>query len=151
MRISVTELALKLTDLDPTPKLMEPFALPSPSPGWQSMSMFQILRAALPDTASKPDAVITAHINLAIDKCRSPATSLLMTQRGISDLEGQSVYIYTSNFIYSEFTAAFRSLQDAQIQLWSNYASALHSALLKLEAPQPTHPGPSGVPLFFVV
>ncbi len=37
------------------------------------------------------------------------------------------------------------------IQLWSNYASALHSALLKLKAPQRTYPGPSGVPLFFVV
>ena len=109
--------------------------------------MFDILRGALPP--AKTDAEIAAQVALAAAKCQSAI--LLMQQRNITEVEGQSIYIYTSNFVYKEFTAAFRSLQTCEIQRWSNYAFTLRSALGKLETPQPTHPKPPDIPEFFVV
>ncbi len=149
LRISITELARELAEMDPTPKLMQPLPLPLPSPGWQSMSMFDILRAALPGT--KSDAAISVEIVHATRRCQSDGIKLLMQQRSLTLLEGQSIYIFTTQLIYREFTAAYRSLQNAQIQIWKNYTSALHSAWNKLEKPQLTHPCPPGVPMFLVV
>ena len=148
-RINVTDLAEALEALDPTPRLSQPLELPSPTQGYQSMSMFDILRDALPP--AKTDAEIAAQVALAAAKCQTPAARFLMQQCSITEVEGQSIYIYTSNFVYKEFTAAFRSLQTCEIQRWSNYAFTLRSALSKLETPQPTHPKPPHRPEFFVV
>jgi hypothetical protein len=142
-------LADALAALDPTPHLLQPLELPSPSHGYQSMSMFDILRAALPATTA--DAEISAAVALAAAKCQTPAARFLMQQSNMTEVEGQSIYIYTSNFVYKEFTAAFRSLQTSEIRRWSNYSCTLHSALGKLEAPQPTHPKPPQRPEFVVV
>jgi serine/threonine protein kinase len=148
LRISITELARELAEMDPTPKLMQPLPLPLPSPGWQSQDMFDILRAAMPALS---DADISAEVALATHKCRSHDARLIMLQRSLTLLEGQSIYIFTTSLIYREFTEAYRSLQNARIQLWNNYASALQSALNKLEPPQLTFPCPPGVPMFLVV
>jgi serine/threonine protein kinase len=148
-RISVTDFADALESLDPTPRLLQPLRLPSPSAGYQSMSMFHILRAALP--AATTDADIDAEVLRAAGKCQSPAVKFLMQQKNISAVEVQSIYIYTSDFIYKEYTAAFRSLQQHRIRPWSDYSFTLRSALRKLEAPKPTHPKPPHVPEYFVV
>jgi hypothetical protein len=113
------------------------------------MSMFHILRAALP--AATTDADIDAEVLRAAGKCQSPAVKFLMQQKNISAVEVQSIYIYTSDFIYKEYTAAFRSLQQHRIRPWSDYSFTLRSALRKLEAPKPTHPKPPHVPEYFVV
>jgi hypothetical protein len=74
-----------------------------------------------------------------------------MQQKNISAVEVQSIYIYTSDFINKEYTAAFRSLQQHLIRPWSDYSFTLRSALHKLEAPKPTHSKPPHVPEYFVV
>jgi hypothetical protein len=138
-----------LTELDPTPHLLQPIELPGPSQGYQSFPMFDILRAALP--ATQIDAEISEVVKLAAIKCQCPAAKFLMQQCNITEIEGQSIYIYTTDFIYRDFTDAFRSLKKSEIQRWSNYASTLRSALSKLPPPQPTHPAPPQRPEFFVV
>ena len=70
-----------------------------------------------------------------------------MQQSNMTEVEGQSIYIYTTDLIYADFTAAFRSLQASKVQIWSNYACTLRSALSKL----PTRPKPPGASDFFVV
>jgi serine/threonine protein kinase/GTPase SAR1 family protein len=148
-RINVTDLADALAALDPTPHLLQPLELPSPSHGYQSMSMFDILRGAMPATTS--DADISAVVALAAAKCQTPGARFLMKQRNMTEVEGQSIYIYTTDLIYADFTAAFRSLQTSEILRWSNYSCTLHSALEKLEAPQPMHPKLPRRPEFVVV
>jgi serine/threonine protein kinase len=145
-RINVTDLVDALAKLDKTPHLMQPLALPF-SQGYQSMSMFDILRAVLP--ADKTDVEISQEIEDAVAKCRTGPARLFMQQCGITEVEGQSLYIYTSKLVYREFTAAFRSLQTSHIERWSSYCCALRSALSKLPAPQPSHPPER--PEFFVV
>jgi serine/threonine protein kinase len=144
-RINVTDLADALAALDPTPHLLQPLELPNPSHGYQSMSMFDILRAALPATTA--DAEISAAVALAAAKCQTPAARFLMQQSNMTEVEGQSIYIYTTDLIYADFTAAFRSLQASKVQIWSNYASTLRSALSKL----PMRPKLPGASEFFVV
>jgi serine/threonine protein kinase len=133
-RISVHDLIDKLASLYPTQLQLQPLPLPSPSPGYQTMPLFDMLRAALP--AATTDADITAEIEVAAAKCRQSSARRVMQQRNITAIEGQSICIYTSDLIYKDFSAAFRSLKASEIQRWSNYASTLHSALGKLEAPQ---------------
>ena len=144
-RINVTDLADALAALDPTPHLLQPLELPNPSHGYQSMSMFDILRAALPATTA--DAEISTAVALAAAKCQTPAARFLMQQSNMTEVEGQSIYIYTTDLIYADFTAAFRSLQASKVQIWSNYASTLRSALSKL----PMRPKLPGASEFFVV
>ena len=74
-----------------------------------------------------------------------------MTQRHMTLIEAQSIFIYTSELMYSDFTAAFRSQVAARIQRWSNFAHTLQSGLRKLEAPPPTFPKHPAVPEFTVV
>ena len=114
------------------------------------MHMFDIIRPALASVTS--DAEIRAKIDLAAAKCQTPAVKRLMRQRNLTQMEGESIYIFTSKmFIYREFTAAFRSLDARRIRPWSNYARVLQSALGKLQAPPPIYPKFPLQPEFFVV
>jgi hypothetical protein len=160
MRIRVTELACELAALDQTP-LSEPLPIPAPDAGYESLSMFQLIRPALPPgtvvtiknaTFTADDALIHRFITEADSKCRSSQEILLlMTQRSVTLIEAQSIFIYTSELMYSDFTAAFRSQDAARIQRWSNFAHTLQSGLRKLEAPPPTFPKRPAVPEFTVV
>ena len=147
MRISVTELARELAAFDQTP-LSEPLPIPAPDAGYRSLSMFQLIRPALPQIAAD-DATIHRFINEADSKCGTIVT--LMTQRSVTLIEAQSIFIYTSELMYSDFTAAFRSRVAARIQPWSNFAHTLQSGLRKLEAPHLTFPKPPAAPEFTVV
>jgi serine/threonine protein kinase len=89
-RINATDLADSLAALDTTPLLNQPLELPSPSQGYQSMPMFDIIRPALASATS--DAEIRAKIDLAAAKCQSPAVKRLMRQRNLTQIEGQSLY-----------------------------------------------------------
>ena len=114
------------------------------------MHMFDFIRPALASVTS--DAEIRAKIDLAAAKCQTPAVKRLMRQRNLTQIEGESIYIFTSKmFIYREFTAAFRSLDARRVQPWSNYACVLQSALGKLQAPPPIYPKFPLQPEFFVV
>jgi serine/threonine protein kinase len=160
MRISVTELACELAALDQTP-LSEPLPIPAPDAGYESLSMFQLIRPALPpdtvveigtDRFRADDALINLFVAEADSKCRSSQEILLlMTQRSVTLIEAQSIFIYTSELMYKDFTAAFRSQDAARIQRWSNFALTLQSGLRKLEAPPPTFPKRPAVPEFTVV
>ena len=149
-RPDIAEVVGALAKIDRTSRLSQPLSLFPHGFVCTSLSILHAIRRALP--VSITDSAITQEIYSATGVLSQAAARLLMTQRGLSFDEAVSIFLYSTDFIYANFTSAIRSLDAGQISPWQDYAFILKKALEKLETlpPTSTYPGESVAEYFIV-
>ncbi len=137
-RPTAREVLEELKRIDPSTKPNNPVALyPKMYSLPATCTMVDILTKAIPQNTKISDISAAAEKHIRISSVQD-----LTRLYGISDLEAQSIFVYTASqgfavclthgAPFSSYNSALRDAQPDRVSAWCDYSFLLYNALLKL-------------------
>ncbi len=130
-RPTAREVLEELKQIDPSTKPNNPVALyPEMYSLPATCTMVDILTKAIPQNTKNSEISAAAEKHI-----RNSGVQDLIRLHGISDLEAQSIIVYTGSqgfAVYQSYNIALREAQPDRVSAWRDYSFLLYNALLKL-------------------